>query len=423
MRRNNIMSVDNVVSVKNTMVEKSTKNALVKLMQKSKVRNTILILSVLAIFAMDNYLPSYITGKFTYIYIYKPLMWISVILIIFYFPRIKTSGKIRFQELLKWMTVLFSTINILAMILGGIIQGFGRSPYDHSFIGIVANFIFIFVPIAGREMLRSYIVNNGKRKNVNATLYLITILMTLTNLSIDIVNGLKTKLDIIKYIGEVFIPELSLNILSTYLVYIGGAMLPIIYIGIKEGITLLSPILPNLSWITNTLIGTFCPFFSMMFLQYIYNKEAKIIKSSDTEDENPFGWILTSIISVSIVWFCVGVFPIRPFVIATGSMEPVIYAGDMVLVKRIDIDELKEGDIIQYEKENIYIFHRIIDIVEEENEITYKTMGDNNSIPDPEPVKIGSVKGKVVYTIPKAGRPTLLLKSRNNGVGREKVEY
>jgi signal peptidase len=283
------MSVDNVVSVKNTMVEKSTKNALVKLMQKSKVRNTILILSVLAIFAMDNYLPSYITGKFTYIYIYKPLMWISVILIIFYFPRIKTSGKIRFQELLKWMTVLFSTINILAMILGGIIQGFGRSPYDHSFIGIVANFIFIFVPIAGREMLRSYIVNNGKRKNVNATLYLITILMTLTNLSIDIVNGLKTKLDIIKYIGEVFLPELSLNILSTYLVYIGGAMLPIIYIGIKEGITLLSPILPNLSWITNTLIGTFCPFFSMMFLQYIYNKEAKIIKSSDTEDENLFG--------------------------------------------------------------------------------------------------------------------------------------
>ncbi|HHY23175.1 MAG TPA: signal peptidase I [Clostridiaceae bacterium] len=423
MRRNNIMSVDNVVSVKNTMVEKSTKNALVKLMQKSKVRNTILILSVLAIFAMDNYLPSYITGKFTYIYIYKPLMWISVILIIFYFPRIKTSGKIRFQELLKWMTVLFSTINILAMILGGIIQGFGRSPYDHSFIGIVANFIFIFVPIAGREMLRSYIVNNGKRKNVNATLYLITILMTLTNLSIDIVNGLKTKLDIIKYIGEVFLPELSLNILSTYLVYIGGAMLPIIYIGIKEGITLLSPILPNLSWITNTLIGTFCPFFSMMFLQYIYNKEAKIIKSSDTEDENPFGWILTSIISVSIVWFCVGVFPIRPFVIATGSMEPVIYAGDMVLVKRIDIDELKEGDIIQYEKENIYIFHRIIDIVEEENEITYKTMGDNNSIPDPEPVKIGSVKGKVVYTIPKAGWPTLLLKSRNNGVDREKVEY
>jgi signal peptidase len=417
------MSVDNVVSVKNTMVEKSTKNALVKLMQKSKVRNTILILSVLAIFAMDNYLPSYITGKFTYIYIYKPLMWISVILIIFYFPRIKTSGKIRFQELLKWMTVLFSTINILAMILGGIIQGFGRSPYDHSFIGIVANFIFIFVPIAGREMLRSYIVNNGKRKNVNATLYLITILMTLTNLSIDIVNGLKTKLDIIKYIGEVFLPELSLNILSTYLVYIGGAMLPIIYIGIKEGITLLSPILPNLSWITNTLIGTFCPFFSMMFLQYIYNKEAKIIKSSDTEDENPFGWILTSIISVSIVWFCVGVFPIRPFVIATGSMEPVIYAGDMVLVKRIDIDELKEGDIIQYEKENIYIFHRIIDIVEEENEITYKTMGDNNSIPDPEPVKIGSVKGKVVYTIPKAGWPTLLLKSRNNGVDREKVEY
>jgi len=181
--------------------------------------------------------------------------------------------------------------------------------------------------------------------------------------------------------------------------------------------------LPNLTWIINTLIGTFCPFFSMMFLQYIYNKKARVIANSYTKDENPFGWIITSIISVSIVWFCVGVFPVRPLVIATGSMEPVIYAGDMVLVNKTEVDELKVGDIIQYEKDNIYIFHRIIDIVKEENEVKFQTMGDNNSVPDPELVKVENIKGKVVYTIPKAGWPTLLLKSRNNRVDRAKVQY
>jgi len=347
----------------------------------------------------------------------------TVAFIILYFPRLKTSGKIRLQELLKMMTALFAGVYILAIILGGTIQGFGRSPYNHSFIGIVTNMVFVFIPLTGREMVRSYLVNNGKRKHTIVTISLITLLMTLTNLSPDTVISLKTKLDIIKYIGEVFLPELSLNILASYLVYIGGATLPIMYIGIKEGIYWLSPILPNLTWIINTLIGTFCPFFSMMFLQYIYNKKARVIANSYTKDENPFGWIITSIISVSIVWFCVGVFPVRPLVIATGSMEPVIYAGDMVLVNKTEVDELKVGDIIQYEKDNIYIFHRIIDIVKEENEVKFQTMGDNNSVPDPELVKVENIKGKVVYTIPKAGWPTLLLKSRNNRVDRAKVQY
>jgi signal peptidase len=244
----------------------------------------------------------------------------------------------------------------------------------------------------------------------------------MSNLPIIAVENIKTKLDIVSYVGGTFLPEISNNILLTYLVYLGGPVLSIIYLGLQQCFYWLFPILPNLSWVTKGLIGTLCPIFTLMFLQYFYNGEAKLVKSDRTE-ENPIGWVVTSIISITIVWFSVGVFPIRPYVIVTGSMEPMIYAGDMVLIKTLSPDEITVGDVIQYKSNDIFIFHRVIEVVEDKRKGSlYQTKGDNNSIADLELVKPEDVHGKVVYTIPKVGWPTMLLKS-NNIEDREKYEF
>ena len=46
--------------------------------------------------------------------------------------------------------------------------------------------------------------------------------------------------------------------------------------------------------------------------------------------------ILTGVTGVLIIWFAVGLFPIYPSVIITGSMEPLIKPGDIVLLKKTD---------------------------------------------------------------------------------------
>jgi signal peptidase len=170
--------------------------------------------------------------------------------------------------------------------------------------------------------------------------------------------------------------------------------------------------LPNLSWIAQAFIDILLPVFGMMIFHFVYGKESKNQKIHAEEDANPMGWIAVTVISVLIIWFAVGVFPIRPYVILTGSMEPVIKPGDIVLVQRYDPNEtLQVGDIIQYRSGEIFVFHRLIEIFEEDKVTKYRMKGDNNPTEDPAPVETKDLRGRVIKIIPKIGYPALFLKS------------
>lgn len=388
----------------------------------SKKKCALLILILSCIYVLDNLSFLNLNSTELYIYIIKPIIWCSIIAIVWIFPRIRSKGKLRLRQSLIWWTIYLGFFYTICMVLGGIINGFGKSPYDLSPLGIIKNIILIGSMIVGREFVRSYFVNSISKKHFIIMIGIFTIFMTLINLPISRLYNLKTGIDIIQYLSEYLLPELSKNIFAVYLVYLGGPTLSIIYLFIIEGCFWVCPILPNLNWITKGLIGILCPTFSLMFLQYIYDKEAKTKAYKNHKSENPVGLIITSVFSIAIVWFALGVFPIQPNVIATGSMKPMINAGDMVLVKRIDGNTVKKGDVIQFKQDNIYIFHRIIDIKVEKNIKKYITKGDNNSVQDSELVNPKDIKGTVIYVIPKVGWPTLFFKDTKN-VPKQKVEF
>lgn len=84
-----------------------------------------------------------------------------------------------------------------------------------------------------------------------------------------------------------------------------------------------------------------------------------------------------------------------PLNIQTDSMVPTIKVGDMIITKEVDVDDLKVDDIISFlaEEEDTTIIktHRIIDIKNENEVITYTTKGDNNEVADEVPVTEGNV--------------------------------
>lgn len=393
--------------------------------KKSQWRCIILIMMLILIYIFENYSPPFILQSNYFAYVYRPAVWIVFIIIALSFPKVLSHGKLRNKEFLIWSTGILSVVYILVTMIVGVIEGFGKSPYDHSLTGVITNIIIIFTALTGRELARNYIINTVSKKDYFITFIIIAVFMTVINCPVSIINGLKGRLDITKYIGQQLLPEFTQNLLAAYLVYLGGPILSIIYIGIQMCFTWFSPILPNLNWITSAMVNTIYPYFAFLFLQFIYLKNEK--RNRNEREENPIGWIMTLVISILIVWFAVGVFPIRPFVIATGSMEPLIMPGDMVLVRRLkNPDLLKVGDIVQYKKEKIYIFHRIIKIrMDKQKKIglvkRFQMKGDNNTIPDPDLVKPEDVKGNVIHVIPKIGWPSLLLKTDN--VDRKTVQY
>jgi len=93
----------------------------------------------------------------------------------------------------------------------------------------------------------------------------------------------------------------------------------------------------------------------------------------------------------------------KAFRIVTGSMEPTIKIGDLVIIKETDSSNIEVGDVITFDEGGMTVTHRIIDIVKENGIIKYKTKGDNNSGIDLNLVEPTQIEGKLCRIIPQFG--------------------
>ena len=89
-------------------------------------------------------------------------------------------------------------------------------------------------------------------------------------------------------------------------------------------------------------------------------------------------------------------------------MEPSIKLGDVILVKTVKPEELKQGDVITFELYGENVTHRIIAVQDD----GYQTKGDNNNIEDENIVKYFQIKGKVILTIPYLGKVMDILNNK-----------
>ncbi|MCI2068050.1 MAG: signal peptidase I [Bacilli bacterium] len=82
--------------------------------------------------------------------------------------------------------------------------------------------------------------------------------------------------------------------------------------------------------------------------------------------------------------------------IQTGSMNPTLPIGSVILSKKVDAsteisvgykDSASEGDIITfYNADDVIVTHRAVETYTEGQVIYYKTKGDNNNSLDPTPI-------------------------------------
>lgn len=366
------------------------------------------------VYLIENMPLGAIGGSFIFTYVVQPLLWLLVVLAVWYFPRARATGRLRLKGFLNLLAFICAAFYILMMLAGGMLDGFGRSPYSFTPLGILTNLVFVGSALLGVELARAFLINNLAERRPFLVISLFSIFFAVLNLSLRRVLTLNSIYEFTKYAGNFLLPALSESFMTSYLAYLGGPIPALIYHGTLQGFQWFCPILPNLGWITKTFLGGFIPFISMIVVQQVYLLQTKEIRNNSRNKESVFGWIITSISSVLIIWFAVGLFPVYPSVIATGSMEPMIKPGDVTIMKKIKDTDIKTGDVIQFRHEDIFITHRVIDIKDEQGK-RYQTKGDNNPSPDSELVVPQQVKGKLMYIIPKIGWPSLILRSSEGG--------
>lgn len=143
------------------------------------------------------------------------------------------------------------------------------------------------------------------------------------------------------------------------------------------------------------------------------NKEKNIIlKIIDI-----IGKIILILIIVFLLFFIIratvfkkfDIFGYRFYIIMSGSMEPEIKTGDMIITKECNNYEI--GDVIAFKNTGLVTAHRIVEKSSENGEELFKTKGDNNNTVDRELVRKEQIRGKTINTIPKVGTAVLYLKT------------
>jgi signal peptidase len=115
------------------------------------------------------------------------------------------------------------------------------------------------------------------------------------------------------------------------------------------------------------------------------------------------------------------VFGFEVITVRSGSMQPALSAGDVVLTRPVGIRDVEVGDVILFDQGRrtiIPVAHRVVGIINLRTNITdsktgetttqvsklLRTMGDANPAPDQQLVDASRLRGVLWVRLPGAGR-------------------
>jgi signal peptidase len=265
--------------------------------------------------------------------------------------------------------------------------------------------------LVGMELSRAWLITRLGRKHTLLAVAFVAVLYTLLTLPLVRITGLRPELASITYVNSTVLPTLAESMLASFLALLGGPLAAIAYRGILQAFWWFCPILPNLPWAFKGLIGVVVPIVGLVVANTLRTSRPRHRQARRERGGSLAGWVVTTIIAVVIIWFAVGLFPVQPTTIISGSMRPNLDVGDVVIIAKVSADTIEPGDIIQFrEAEGVTTVHRVVEVREIEGKRVFITQGDGNRAPDPDPVLTDNVVGKVILNIPKIGWAAIAVK-------------
>lgn len=96
------------------------------------------------------------------------------------------------------------------------------------------------------------------------------------------------------------------------------------------------------------------------------------------------------------------------YVVLSDSMSPHIRAGDLVVVRSIDAEDIEVGEVITFRRETDggpdRVTHRVVAVERTDGGPRYVTKGDASEARDQQRVPPEAVEGKVWFHVPLVGR-------------------
>jgi signal peptidase I len=105
---------------------------------------------------------------------------------------------------------------------------------------------------------------------------------------------------------------------------------------------------------------------------------------------------------------------VQPLVVRSGSMEPTVRTGSMVLVRTIAAAEIERGDVVAVDRpDGMRVMHRVVDVHHSGERATLTMKGDANDDVD-QPLVVDDA-ARLMWSAPVIGRASAFLATSPGG--------
>ena len=313
----------------------------------------------------------------------------------------------------KQVLLLISVIGLLYLVfyyVSALYFGFTKTGYGFKTDIIFLYIIPIAVIIACNEIIRHVLCVQGERLGKVFAYFISLTADVLICATIPAITNMATFMDVV---GLTLFPGIIANLLYNYLTVRYGFLPNIIY----KGFTLWAfYLIPYGSGISDSLLGfinLILPIAIYLFIDALYEKKRRYALGN----KSVFIRILSKALTVTVIAIMLGTvmlvsnqFTYGAYVIATESMTGEINKGDVALYKILKDEPVIEGDVIAFEKDDIVVIHRVVDIQTINGITRYYTKGDANEDWDAGFILRSDIIGHVDNKIPYIGFPTLWIR-------------
>ncbi len=374
-------------------------------MKKGYKRLLIFEILLLAMLFINSFIYNFLSG-------FNISIFLVIVLILFKYLFGFEKDKQRFVKDIILDVIIFLIIFLLLYYLSGILIGFYKADNYYTLYGLKT----FILPIICYILLREYLRYNMMRKREGSKLLsIITIIFFIfLDLTTSIYYGsFETNYDTFVFVSLNILPAISSNIIFSYITTKVGYRPIIIYALVINLYPYLIPIVPNPSQYLVSLVDLLVP----IFLGYTvykffktHEKNEKPVSNDKNRKKQFIALIPLTILVATLVYFTSGYFRMWAIVIASGSMQPEIYKGDIVIVdKKVNYDKLKKGQVIAYETGGVVIVHRLTNKATVDGTNYYVTKGDANKEEDNIIITNDMIVGVVNFKIPYLGLPKVWL--------------
>lgn len=303
------------------------------------------------------------------------------------------------------LMLLIAPVCLTVYYLAGIWTGFHPARVPLSFTTFFLRVVPITVAVIAGECLRRVLLaQKGRCSRVLS--YLVGVLA-----EVSLLAGFSTVYHFNSFmdaVGLVLFPACVSHLLYQYLSARYGVWSCAAYRLVMLLYPFFIPYVPSVPDALVAFAKMLLPLAIYVFIDSLYEKKQKRAPKRSAK----WTWGLAALpilLAAALLALVSGQFRHSVLVIATGSMTGELNRGDVAFYERYEDQTLSGEQIIVFERNDVKVVHRIVDVEHINGETRYTTKGDANDDPDEGYVTAADIVGVVEAKMPYVGYPTLWL--------------